>query len=63
VVVDELDPGLSKRPSRFDRKYLFDLPSMVRGHQPCGILRIEANKSCRKNELFMVYVLIPQFGK
>ncbi|TVY83879.1 putative ATPase [Lachnellula suecica] len=25
--IDELDPGLSKRPSRFDRKYLFPLPS------------------------------------
>lgn len=24
--LDELDPGLSKRPSRFDRKYLFPLP-------------------------------------
>lgn len=25
--IDQLDPGLSKRPSRFDRKYLFPLPS------------------------------------
>ena len=25
--MDQLDPGLSKRPSRFDRKYLFPLPS------------------------------------
>ncbi|KAF2842765.1 P-loop containing nucleoside triphosphate hydrolase protein, partial [Patellaria atrata CBS 101060] len=25
--IDKLDPGLSKRPSRFDRKYLFPLPS------------------------------------
>lgn len=25
--LDELDPGLSSRPSRFDRKYLFPLPS------------------------------------
>ncbi len=25
--LDELDPGLSKRPSRFDRKYKFPLPS------------------------------------
>ncbi|CAI6341833.1 unnamed protein product [Periconia digitata] len=24
--LDQLDPGLSKRPSRFDRKYLFPLP-------------------------------------
>ncbi|KAH6658884.1 P-loop containing nucleoside triphosphate hydrolase protein [Truncatella angustata] len=26
--LDRLDPGLSKRPSRFDRKYLFPLPSL-----------------------------------
>jgi SpoVK/Ycf46/Vps4 family AAA+-type ATPase len=26
-VVDQLDPGLSKRPSRFDRKYLFPQPN------------------------------------
>jgi hypothetical protein len=25
--IDQLDPGLSKRPSRFDRKYLFPKPS------------------------------------
>ncbi|KAL0254741.1 hypothetical protein SLS55_009265 [Diplodia seriata] len=25
--LDKLDPGLTKRPSRFDRKYLFPLPS------------------------------------
>lgn len=25
--LDRLDPGLAKRPSRFDRKYLFDVPS------------------------------------
>lgn len=27
--MDKLDPGLTKRPSRFDRKYLFPLPSKV----------------------------------
>ena len=27
--LDQLDAGLSKRPSRFDRKYLFPLPSEV----------------------------------
>ncbi len=27
--MDRLDPGLSKRPSRFDRKYLFDIPNRV----------------------------------
>lgn len=26
--IDRLDPGLSRRPSRFDRKYLFPLPDM-----------------------------------
>lgn len=26
--LDQLDPGLSKRPSRFDRKYLFPLPNL-----------------------------------
>lgn len=25
--INKLDPGISKRPSRFDRKYLFPLPS------------------------------------
>lgn len=27
VAVDQLDPGIAKRPSRFDRKYFFPLPS------------------------------------
>lgn len=27
--LDRLDPGITKRPSRFDRKYLFSLPSEV----------------------------------
>jgi SpoVK/Ycf46/Vps4 family AAA+-type ATPase len=25
--LEQLDPGIAKRPSRFDRKYLFDVPS------------------------------------
>jgi transitional endoplasmic reticulum ATPase len=25
--LEKLDPGIAKRPSRFDRKYLFDVPS------------------------------------
>ena len=37
--LDKLDPGLSKRPSRFDRKYLFPLPNKSEraqyGRQPC----------------------------
>lgn len=28
--LERLDPGITKRPSRFDRKYLFPLPSEVR---------------------------------
>jgi AAA+ superfamily predicted ATPase len=28
--LDRLDPGLTQRPSRFDRKYLFPLPNKVR---------------------------------
>ena len=27
ITVDKLDPGLSKRPSRIDRKYCFSNPS------------------------------------
>jgi len=25
--LERLDPGIAKRPSRFDRKYLFDVPT------------------------------------
>ena len=28
TIVERLDPGISKRPSRFDRKYLFPLPNL-----------------------------------
>lgn len=28
-IVDRLDPGIVKRPSRFDRKYLFPLPVLA----------------------------------
>ena len=34
--MDQLDPGLSKRPSRFDRKYLFDLPDTVSAITSCA---------------------------
>ncbi|KAK8025268.1 hypothetical protein PG990_003091 [Apiospora arundinis] len=33
--LDQLDPGLSKRPSRFDRKYLFPEPSLELRVQYC----------------------------
>ena len=37
--VERLDPGISKRPSRFDRKYLFDLPSLAERVQYCEYWR------------------------
>ena len=37
--VDQLDPGLSKRPSRFDRKYLFPLPSLAERNLYCQYWR------------------------
>lgn len=33
--LDQLDPGISKRPSRFDRKYLFPNPSFAQRVQYC----------------------------
>lgn len=38
-LVDLLDPGLSRRPSRFDRKYLFPLPSLAERTQYCSYWR------------------------
>lgn len=37
--LDRLDPGLSKRPSRFDRKYLFPLPNEVERVLYCNYWR------------------------
>ncbi|KAI9818887.1 MAG: hypothetical protein M1827_007708 [Pycnora praestabilis] len=37
--LDRLDPGIAKRPSRFDRKYLFPLPSMDQRVQYCEYWR------------------------
>ncbi|KAL8710881.1 MAG: hypothetical protein Q9220_004685 [cf. Caloplaca sp. 1 TL-2023] len=34
-----LDPGISRRPSRFDRKYLFPLPSTEQRTSYCGFWR------------------------
>ena len=34
-----LDPGISKRPSRFDRKYLFSLPSLSERTEYCQYWR------------------------
>ena len=45
--LDKLDPGLSKRPSRFDRKYLFPLPNEHERTLYCEFWRIKlkSNKS------------------
>ena len=37
--VERLDPGISKRPSRFDRKYHFTLPAMPERVQYCDYWR------------------------
>lgn len=37
--LDQLDPGLSSRPSRFDRKYLFPLPSEAERTMYCEYWR------------------------
>lgn len=42
--LDKLDPGLSKRPSRFDRKYLFPLPDQGERAQ-YGNVTMEPNLS------------------
>ncbi|KAF2098637.1 P-loop containing nucleoside triphosphate hydrolase protein [Rhizodiscina lignyota] len=42
--LDRLDPGLSKRPSRFDRKYLFPLPSFEERVLYCDYWRRKLQK-------------------
>lgn len=39
VLVEKLDPGLSHRPSRFDRKYLFPLPDLSERTLYCNYWR------------------------
>ena len=39
--MDRLDPGIAKRPSRFDRKYLFPLPSFNERGQYCNYWRLK----------------------
>lgn len=46
--LDELDPGLSKRPSRFDRKYLFPLPNRDERAQ---YGKRQAYETCRRVKL------------
>jgi transitional endoplasmic reticulum ATPase len=45
--LEKLDPGLSKRPSRFDRKYMFPLPSNEERTMYCEFwrLKLKGNKS------------------
>ncbi|KAI9875250.1 MAG: hypothetical protein M1830_008706 [Pleopsidium flavum] len=44
--LDRLDPGIAKRPSRFDRKYLFPLPSRAERTEYCEYWRqkLRSNK-------------------
>ncbi|EXJ70486.1 uncharacterized protein A1O5_06555 [Cladophialophora psammophila CBS 110553] len=44
--LDRLDPGIAKRPSRFDRKYLFDNPNFQQRVQYCKYWQ----KKLRDNE-------------
>lgn len=37
--LDRLDPGIAKRPSRFDRKYLFDVPTRDERCEYCDYWR------------------------
>ena len=37
--LERLDPGIAKRPSRFDRKYLFDVPTLEERIQYCEYWR------------------------
>jgi ATP-dependent 26S proteasome regulatory subunit len=45
--LERLDPGIAKRPSRFDRKYLFDVPSRDERVQYCDYWRqkLKGNQS------------------
>lgn len=39
LIVELLDPGIAKRPSRFDRKYLYPLPNKAERVQYCEYWR------------------------
>ncbi|KAI9668260.1 MAG: hypothetical protein M1821_001080 [Bathelium mastoideum] len=54
--IDQLDPGLSKRPSRFDRKYLFPLPSKSERIEYCEFWR---RKLKRKSSIIFPSKLCP----
>ena len=53
--IDQLDPGLSKRPSRFDRKYLFPQPSKA---ERIEYVRFWQRKLSKKPEVEFPDVLI-----
>ncbi len=57
--VDRLDAGISKRPSRFDRKYHFALPATPERIQYCEYWRLVPNTSGR-HCLLCWYVSIDQ---
>lgn len=43
--LERLDPGIAKRPSRFDRKYLFDVPNKEERIQYCDYWRHKLSKN------------------
>ncbi|KAL3427980.1 ATPase YjoB [Phlyctema vagabunda] len=43
--LERLDPGIAKRPSRFDRKYLFDVPNRGERIQYCEYWRYKLRKN------------------
>ena len=43
--LEKLDPGIAKRPSRFDRKYLFDVPTRDERIQYCEYWRNKLGKN------------------
>jgi len=48
--LNKLDPGLTKRPSRFDRKYFFPLPNKHERSLYAEFWREKVNKSQRGNK-------------
>lgn len=56
LVVDKLDAGISKRPSRFDRKYHFALPATPERVQYCEHWRSVADAHGRHRLLSLIRV-------
>lgn len=55
--LDRLDPGLTKRPSRFDRKYLFPLPNLHERELYADFWRAKLSKN--KNKVVFPKKLCP----